>query len=625
MEDQSSFDFSAKYSSRIFEKLIGGPITQDSLVAATELIANAWDAGATAVHVEWPEEFPSEFSIKDDGHGMSPGQFSERFTNVGYDRRENQPSLLKIGESTRLVFGRNGLGRFAGFHFSDAFKVQTSPDGIEYYNFCIERAQTPAGFCVKVDGGVVPQFKGAGTRIYARVNEPLPRTSDAMRKELSLRFLSDPSFQVFFNGVKIDFDDLPPQQVNKITIETSTGAIISIVVLDTRQPDSSARQHGVAWHVLNRLVGVCSWKGPNGERFLDGRRAVAKRHTFIVIADHLAEAVSEDWTRFQINNPLYEEALELIEKAIVDYLDKIGGSSFVEVMGDIRNENFYVLNRLSPKEVEVWESFVSTTQKEVPTIGKDQLSQVARILAQLQETQSEFALLSKLENMSALELNELNGLLEKWTVGSIKKVMEIVETRVKLIHQLQKITEDVDTLEVQDLQPLMESCLWMFGPEFESVEYAANVGMTKVIQKLFKVEAVGSANRPDFAIVPDGSASFFALPKFSGTDGEEVGVDQLVIVELKRPAKIVSDAEKDQPYRYAKELKAKGLIDNSTRVRAYVLGHRIDPTVLGEDTKWDGAYRVVPISFTTLLSRADKRMFQLKRRLENDPAMVGAK
>lgn len=38
---------------------------------------------------------------------------------------------------------------------------------------------------------------------------------------------------------------------------------------------------------------------------------------------------------------------------------------------------------------------------------------------------------------------------------------------------------------VQELQPLFKRGLWIFGPEFETIEFTSNVGMTKVVQNCF--------------------------------------------------------------------------------------------------------------------------------------------
>jgi hypothetical protein len=66
-----------------------------------------------------------------------------------------------------------------------------------------------------------------------------------------------------------------------------------------------------------------------------------------------------------------------------------------------------------------------------------------------------------------------------------KIVLDEIAQRLKLIEELQMRTRDERSREVQDLQPLFKRSLWIFGPEFETIEYTSNSGMTRVIQDLF--------------------------------------------------------------------------------------------------------------------------------------------
>jgi len=49
-----------------------GQVAHVPQVALTELVANAWDAGATRVDVVLPSEIEGTLTVTDDGHGMSP-------------------------------------------------------------------------------------------------------------------------------------------------------------------------------------------------------------------------------------------------------------------------------------------------------------------------------------------------------------------------------------------------------------------------------------------------------------------------------------------------------------------------------------------------------------------------
>lgn len=63
-----------------------GRIAHDPEIALTELVANAWDAGASLVDLTIPPVREAMLVVKDDGHGMSAQQFKARWMTLGYDR-----------------------------------------------------------------------------------------------------------------------------------------------------------------------------------------------------------------------------------------------------------------------------------------------------------------------------------------------------------------------------------------------------------------------------------------------------------------------------------------------------------------------------------------------------------
>jgi HSP90 family molecular chaperone len=65
-------------------------ITSIPDIALTELIANAWDAGAYNVDIRIPFETGQMISIEDDGTGMTDEEFRSRWMTLNYNRRRQQ-------------------------------------------------------------------------------------------------------------------------------------------------------------------------------------------------------------------------------------------------------------------------------------------------------------------------------------------------------------------------------------------------------------------------------------------------------------------------------------------------------------------------------------------------------
>jgi hypothetical protein len=208
--------------------------------------------------------------------------------------------------------------------------------------------------------------------------------------------------------------------------------------------------------------------------------------------------------------------------------------------------------------------------------------------------------------------------LADWSLDLAKEVLDELQIRLKLLDELRERVLDVNTKEVQDLQPLFHQGLWIFGPEFETIEFTSNEGMTKVIQELFDSDISGSRNRPDFAILPDSTVGSYSYHKYD-EDGGEVGIDRLVIVELKRPIVAISTDEKAQCWRYVSELLRKGLISRDTRVTCFVLGSEVDPIERDARKENNDRCTIQPLDYQVVITRAKSRLLKLYDRVKGAP------
>lgn len=113
------------YSGRIIDQL-GIQMYQSPVAAVAELVANAWDADSENVSINLPTELTqqSEIVITDDGNGMTFNECQERYLNVGYCRRGNR--IVENTRKGRIVLGRKGIGKFAGFGIAEIVQVETT-------------------------------------------------------------------------------------------------------------------------------------------------------------------------------------------------------------------------------------------------------------------------------------------------------------------------------------------------------------------------------------------------------------------------------------------------------------------------------------------------------------------
>jgi hypothetical protein len=226
--------------------------------------------------------------------------------------------------------------------------------------------------------------------------------------------------------------------------------------------------------------------------------------------------------------------------------------------------------------------------------------------------------LNKLHELKPGDFDALYKLLDDWTVQLAKDALDEVQSRLKLIQDLDEKLRDETMDEVGDLQPLFERSLWVFGPEFESLEFTSNKGMTQVIQTIFGASISGSRLRPDFVMLPDGSVGLYSRDAHDlGHDVD--GVSRLVVAEIKKPGVTIGSEQKGQAWKYVKELLERGLLSSAATVTCYILGSKVDAAENEHRTERNGRVTIIPMTYNTFVRRAEKRMLGLRDKLKDAP------
>ena len=263
----------------------------------------------------------------------------------------------------------------------------------------------------------------------------------------------------------------------------------------------------------------------------DGRTSEAKRYTFIVFADFIADAVLPDWSDFNEAHPAWQTTRAAVQAKIRETIQDFVDASRETTKNAIRARYRETVESLPGQSRERWELFIEQVIQKCPSISANELEQLAGILANLERSESQYGLLSQLHVLPPGGLDELHDLLEAWTVKMAKLALDEIGSRLKLIRELHVKLRDEAADEVQELQPLFERGLWIFGPEFETIEFTSNRGMTEVIRKIFIGSVPGSRQRPDFVVTTDSSVGLYSRPSYDDQHNPN-GEYTLVIVEI---------------------------------------------------------------------------------------------
>ena len=615
------------YDERFLESWVGSIVSNPN-TAIVELVANCWDAYSTEVKIIWPE-FSSNrrFSIADNGIGMTKDEFLNIWRTLAYDRIKNGGGLLTnpppdVNGLPRPVFGKNGKGRFASFCFAKEYEITSRKDGQEFACKVYSQPNRPLALDILdfKDSGVI----GHGTEIKGLGEIPqLGLSEEAAKDLLGSRFLANPAFHVYINGQKVSFNDISKNCLSEIEFEIPNAGKVKILHIDTLKADKTTKQHGIAWWALNRAVGECKWRGSDLEKILDGRTSEAKRYTFIVQADFLKEAgaVLDDWSWFDEKNTTWQNVRTEVQNKIKELINNNNKAERDQKKQTVIDKIGGAVNKLTPLGKDRVETFINEVVDTCPNFGEQEIIQLSTILTKLEQSKSRYGLLEILHNQNPNDLDSLHDVLTKWTIGMAKIVLDEIQNRLKLINELQAKISVAGIDEVHELQPLFEKGLWMFGPQFESIEFTSNKGMTTVIRELFKdKQKKGSGNRPDFVILTDASVGFYACSSYD-EEYNENGIEHLVIVDLKTTHLSLGSKEKEQVWKYVKELKAKGIIKRTTKVDGYILGDQIEQGEGSTRTEDDNQVRIIPMLYDTILKRAEKRLLNLYEKVKDAPFM----
>ena len=276
--------------------------------------------------------------------------------------------------------------------------------------------------------------------------------------------------------------------------------------LDTQKTSRTSQPHGIAWWVNKRLVGEPSWRDFEDDQILDRRTKKARRYTFVVQADVLVGEVEEDWSDFK-----HTDKFRTVHSAVRKHIRQ----RLINSMKDVHKTQKKVVLHQNEKNLINLPSesqyYISRTidgiQQTVPRIEDKVLSATVKVLSNLEKSRSGYDLLEQLANLKPDELDDLNEILNNWSVHDAQVVLGELDRRLKLIEQLERFVDDPTSDELHTIHPLFERGLWIFGTEYESVHFRSNKALSTVIRDLFKdnseVPLQNPRRRPDLVVLPD--------------------------------------------------------------------------------------------------------------------------
>lgn len=593
-----------------------GQVAHVPHVALTELVANAWDAGATRVDIKLPAEIGGALTVVDDGHGMSPADFKRRWMTLRYDRLKHQGGEVEFPlgrvSTPRKAYGRNGVGRHGLLCFANEYEVETWRDG-KVATFVVGTESGSSPFVLRSEKFGVRT--GAGTTLSVKVQRRFPDANEILTV-LSARFIHDPEFEIRVNGSVRSFADIGGK-VSESVLTFADDRTATVIVIDSTRLNHSSVHQGIAFWVQRRLVGTPSWIIGQVANF-DGRTRFARRYKVIVDTHGFDGEVEHDWTAFRSTDAvreLFDKTAAHIGQVAQDLAAEVVEDSSADALTQNRTE---LASLGQGARLEVAE-FTKALAQAHPTISPEFLSTAVKAVINLERSKSGAALLQKLSALPPGDVDGLDKLLSEWTIKDALRVLDEIDSRISVIETIRRLADDPKTDELHTLHPLILRSRWLFGPEFESEEYCSNATLRTVARALFgsaDAQFINEKNRPDIVVLPDTTTcQLTGIECFDLADPVIVQLQHVLLIELKKGGFELGRKEVNQADNYVQDIAASGAMSGTPYICAWVVGQSIAAGVAKDKTLRADARdygRVRATTFGALVDTANRRLLKLR-------------
>ena len=333
--------------------------------------------------------------------------------------------------------------------------------------------------------------------------------------------------------------------------------------------------------------------------------------------------VIQDWTGFQ-STPAVQELF----KAAADCINQVADELANEVV-EATSEDALVQNRSELKtlgqgaQLEVTE-FTKAVAQAHPMVSPDFLATAVKAVINLEKSKSGASLLTKLANMPASDIEGLDSLLADWSVKDALRVLDEIDGRLSVIEAISRLAEDPETDELHTLHPLILRSRWLFGPEFESMEYCSNMTLKSVAKQLWKdanASFINDRKRPDVVVLPDRSTvQLVGIEQFDPQDASLAQMQSILLIELKKGGFKLNRKEVNQADGYVQDIANSGYVSGSPFITAWVVGQSVAAGVATTKTVGDEKHSYGQVRATTygaLVGTANLRLMRLRKTLED--------
>ena len=533
--------------------------------AVAELIWNAVDADAASVVVKVVETSlggVEEVRVEDDGHGMTFQEAREEFSHLGGSWKQRAE---RSRGHKRFLHGSKGQGRWRAYAIGSRVRwISVAEDGEANgrTRVVIEGSRESLGRFTIGDPEPVDQATGTAVIVDCVTKNPEGLLSRHALNRLTAEFatyLEANAVDIFYRGTRLSPRDLKNhEQFYEIELE---GVELGPAILRI-----------VEWSQnVDRALYLCDDHGAVLERVRAGVQAPGFNFTAYLnwggFRDHEHELALADWSD-SIPNDLIEASRDKMRAHF-----RIRSSEITkELIKQWKDEDVYPYKDAPTTNIESAEKdlFDVVALAAAPTVNRNQDTASKRLTLSLlkealnQSPRSLRRVLDQVLDLSDEKIEELDSLLRRTTLTTIITTAKSVADRLDFLKSLELLLFESESrkklLERSQLHRIVVHEMWIFGEEYNLM--GDDSSLTTVLKR-----HIGQLGRSDMAIDGPVRDERGKLKIIDLAMGRVLKLNQRrrehLVVEMKRPSKILGIDELGQIQRYATTVIADSRFDKT--------------------------------------------------------------
>lgn len=495
--------FAGRFIDLLGHQMYGGPVP-----SVAEFIANSWDADAKKVEVTIPEDVTkpdAEIIIRDFGEGMLFDEINKFYLTIGYERR------LSRGERTtsgRLVMGRKGIGKLAGFGIAEDITIRSIKKGhLTQFNMNYEDLKSKKqleGYEFFPD---IDEETDEETGVYVILKTLKIQRNiniDNFKRSMSRRFaLNTELMSIIINGKalkkeNLEFENREPNDKNSWSEEKIPGfGKINFWFGFLKETIKDKELRGISIFSRERVAQFTPFHfnlsgGINGQVGLEYLTGQVKAEELDSSIDHIA--TPRQTVNWQFGKaPLLEKWGQNKIKELCRDWKKRKDQRNLNKFKHNYSEFFPIINAL-PNQEKKDLMFALEKIAGLERIQEDDFRTIAKSMISGIERESVKKVIKRINVTSENALPELFEIIKEWDIISAVSTAEVVFGKVEIINQFKKYIDErlpeKTSKDKLDMQEFIKSHPWLLGHEYEDLQPADfhhEKGIDKWIEKELQI------------------------------------------------------------------------------------------------------------------------------------------